>query len=73
MWDKALQVSTNALKEFEHETTFILNQAIALLMLDQKDDAIKAIHDLIILDPGLKDDVLENELLSSVKKEILEL
>ena len=73
MWEKALQVSTNWLEEFEHETTFILNQAIALLMLEKKDDGLKAIHDLIILDPGLKDDILENELLASVKKEILEL
>jgi hypothetical protein len=73
MWDKALHVCENALEDYENETTFILNQAISLLMLEEKDAALKSIHDVLILDPGLKDDLLENELLVSIKKEILEL
>ena len=51
----------------------MLNQSIAHLMLEEKEEALKVINEILSLDPGLKDDILENELLSSIKKEILEL
>ena len=73
MWEKALQTSINSLELFENETTLMLNQSIAHLMLEEKEEALKVINEILSLDPGLKDDILENELLSSIKKEILEL
>ena len=59
MWEKALQTSINSLELFENETTLMLNQSIAHLMLEEKEEALKVINEILSLDPGLKDDILE--------------
>lgn len=70
MWEKALNVCEDSLEAFENETTFLINQAIATLMLWEREEAVKVIHDAFVLDPGLKEDIIDSELLKPIKKEM---
>lgn len=72
LWDKTLESSERWLEISSENTTLLYNKASALIMLEQQEEAIKALMNIIWVSPWMKDEILVDPLFENIIGELEE-
>lgn len=70
LWDKALETAEKWLELSSENTSLLYTKAEALVMLEETDDALKVINNILVIKPGMKDEILEDATFENLKADI---
>lgn len=70
LWDKALESAEKGLEISSENTGLLYTKAEALVMLDNTEDALKVINNILVIKPGMKDEILEDITFENMRSDI---
>ena len=71
LWDKAFENAEKWLEITSENISLLQAKAISLLMLENKEEALRALNNILVIKPSAKEELLENVLLEELKDDIL--
>jgi len=72
LWDKVIEAADKGLEISSDNTTLLYNKASALVMLEESEEAAKVLTNIIWVNPGMKDEILEDPMFNSIQWELEE-
>jgi tetratricopeptide (TPR) repeat protein len=72
LWDKVVESTDKWLEISPDNTTLLYNKASALVMLEQTDDATKLLYNVIWVNPGMKEEILEDPMFENIWSDLEE-
>ncbi len=72
LWDKVIESADKWLEISGDNTTLLYNKASALVMLEQKDEAVKVLSNVIWVNPSMKDEILEDVMFENIQSDLEE-
>lgn len=70
LWDKALESAEKGLEISSENTGLLYTKAEALVMLDNTEDALKVVNNILVIKPGMKEEILEDITFENMKSDI---
>lgn len=70
LWDKALETAEKGLEISSENTTLLYTKAEALVMLENLEDALKVVNNILVIKPGMKEEILEDPTFENLRSEI---
>jgi tetratricopeptide (TPR) repeat protein len=70
LWDKVIESAEKWLEVSIDNTTLLYNKASALVMLEQKDEAVKVLSNVIWVNPSMKEEILDDPMFENIWSEL---
>lgn len=72
LWDKVLESAEKWLEISMDNTTLLYNKASALVMLEEKQEAVKVLSNVIWVNPSMKEEILDDPMFENIQSELEE-
>lgn len=72
LWDKVIEATEKWLEISADNTTLLYNKASALVMWEQSEEAVKVLSNVIWVNPGMKEEILEDPMFENILTELEE-
>lgn len=73
LWDKALEAAQKWLDIESENTSLLYSKSQALVMLEDKEEALKVVNNILVIKPWMLEEFVEDAIFENLKEEIMEL